>query len=381
VTANARYDGGFFFRIDGGSNARGDGVTASGSCSLSWLTPGVSPALNLDGDTCGDLNAGTYQVTFLIPNVQCLAAPGTNLLHLPNCTSWHSNQGTDCTTPTSETDPDVFDFHPDTKSKCKCDDSFTVPVTVEDIQLGVVKSASPDVVPEPGGQVTYTVAITNIATATSVTITTISDDIYGNLGTNSPSQTDNTCPSLIGTLLGPNGQTSCSFKALVSGNTGSQTTDTVEVCGSGSGGQQICGHDDATVTITDVSVAPSLSKTAQSAANCQMDVTYQVVVSNNSTIDQLTVNSLTDNKFGNITTTHDAGGGFEKVVSTLCETGAIIATSSNYTCTFVGQITSSNCNFTHQNTVTAGTTDDDGIQSSPTGTATVTNVAPTLSSP
>src|SRR5437773_1932585 len=35
VTANARYDAGFFFRTDGGSNARGDGNTAGGVCSLS----------------------------------------------------------------------------------------------------------------------------------------------------------------------------------------------------------------------------------------------------------------------------------------------------------------------------------------------------------
>jgi hypothetical protein len=277
----------------------------------------------------------------------------------------------------------VFDFHPDTKSKCKCDDTFTVPVTVEDAQLQVVKSASPSSVPETGGEVTYSVDVTNLASATSVTINTIIDDVYGNLGTDTPSQTDNTCPSLIGTLLGPGGKTSCSFKALVSGNTGSQITDTVEVCGSGSGGQeaQICGHDDATVTITDVSNTPSLSKTAKSAANCQMDVTYQVVTSNTSTVDSLTVNSLTDNKFGNITTTHDAGGGFEKVVSTGCVTGGTIDPIKNYTCEFVGQITSSNCKFTHTNTVTAGTTDGDGISSSPTGTATVTNLDPTFSNP
>ena len=37
VTANARYDAGFFFRTDGGPNARGDGVNADGQCSLSAL--------------------------------------------------------------------------------------------------------------------------------------------------------------------------------------------------------------------------------------------------------------------------------------------------------------------------------------------------------
>jgi hypothetical protein len=70
VTANARYDAGFFFRIDGGANARGDGVNATGQCSLSALRPPPPlnpPALDLDGDTSGDLNSGTYNVTYTIP--------------------------------------------------------------------------------------------------------------------------------------------------------------------------------------------------------------------------------------------------------------------------------------------------------------------------
>src|SRR4029453_10579735 len=96
VTANTRYDGGFFFRIDGGTSARGDGANATGTCSLSALSPGVSPALDLDGDTCGDLNAGTYDLTFTIPQVLCQDSDGDGFLNLPNCTSWHSNQGTLC---------------------------------------------------------------------------------------------------------------------------------------------------------------------------------------------------------------------------------------------------------------------------------------------
>jgi hypothetical protein len=60
VTANARYDAGFFFNIKGGPNARlGVGVQ---DCSLSVLTRTIQPSQNLDGDTCGDLNAGTYLV-------------------------------------------------------------------------------------------------------------------------------------------------------------------------------------------------------------------------------------------------------------------------------------------------------------------------------
>ena len=378
VTANSRYDGGFFFRTDGGANARGDGTTASGTCSLSELTPGVSPALpqggtGADNDTCGDLNAGTYNLTFTIPNVLCHDSDGDGKLNLPNCTSWHSNQGTACTI------GNEFDFHPDTKSKCVCDDTFQVPVRVETATLAVVKEASPTSVPEPGGEVTYTVTITNQASSVSVTIKSINDDLYGNLGTNSPSHTPNTCPSLINVVLAPGGSANCSFKATASGNSGATVTDVVTVCGNDSAGHTgICNSDDAAVTITDVFTAPTLAKTAQSAT-CTADVSYQVVVSNNSTIDTLTVNSLSDDKFGLITAAHIAGGGFAQVVSTECNTGSVIAASSNYTCSFVGRIVSTSCDFTHTNTATANVTDDDGQTSTPSSKSVTVTVSKTFS--
>jgi hypothetical protein len=383
VTANSRYDGGFFFRIDGGANARGDGTGATGICSLSGLDPGVAPAMNLDGDTCGDLNAGTYNVTFTIPGVLCKDTNGDGFLNLPNCTSWHSNQGTACNIGTAE------DFHPDTKSKCVCDDTFQVPVIVETASLSVVKTAAPTSEPETGGAVTYTAQITNDATYVSVKIDTIMDDIYGDLsklqdcGTGEPNAITpgpctpasvTSCPSLIGVTLAPGGSTSCKFAAFVSGDAGEVIKDIIEACGTDSSTHKVCGHDDANVTITDVSATPSLNKDAQSAT-CSVDVTYQVVVSNNSTIDTLTVDTLTDNKFGDITTVHGASAGppaVEQVVSTSCATGGTIATSGNYTCSFVGRVSGSSCNFTHTDIVTGNVTDDDGVKSSPSDNASVT---------
>ena len=367
VTANARYDAGFFFRIDGGPNARGDGATATGLCSLSKLDNALDPGLNIDGDTCGDLNAGVVNITFTIPNVSCQDTNGDGFLNLPNCTSWHNNERTACNINSNT------DFKPENKSKCFCDDNFQVPVIVETASVTVAKSASPTTVPETGGLVTYTVQITNDAQFVSLTISTIIDDIYGNIGAGSPAGVSaNTCPTKIGTVLAPGASTSCSFQATVSGDTGTVVTDVVEVCGTDSAQHNVCGDDDASVTITDSSTAPSLTKTAQSAANCQLDVTYEVVVSNNSTIDTLTVNSLNDDKFGNITTAHAAGGGFAQVVSTQCVTGTVIQPTGNYTCTFVGRIVNNSCNFTHTNTVTGVVTDDDTVQSSPQDTATVT---------
>jgi hypothetical protein len=376
VTANARYDGGFFFRIDGTGTARGDGTSATGECSLSALDRTISPALNLDGDTCGDLNAGVYQARFTIPGVECAGVadpnhPGLKILRLPNCTSWHSNQGTACNI------NDPFDFDPDTKSKCVCDDSFTVPVIVENASLAVVKSASPTTVPESGGTVTYSVQVTNNAQFVSVQLTTLTDSVYGNIGIHGCDEagtpcnaniTANSCDDLVGITLAPGGAQSCSFKAFESGNAGQTITDKAQVCGNQTNtGRQICGDDTANVTITDVPAVPDLDKTAQSAS-CAVDVNYQVVVSNNSTVnDTLTVNSLTDDKFGDITSVHG------DVISTNCATGGTIAKGNNYTCNFVGRIDTGTggCNVDHTDRVTGGVTDDDGQSYTPNDTATV----------
>ena len=362
VTANARYDAGFFFRTDGGSNARGDGTDAMGQCSLSGLTippPPNPPALNLDGDTSGDLNSGTYQLTFTIPNVQCTDTNGDGFLNLPNCTSWHSNQGT------FSSIEDPFTFNPDTKSKCVCDDTFEVPVRVEEARLGVTKTPSSPSISEPGGEVTYTVTIENTAQMESVEIRTIVDDRFGDKGTGQSSD-DNTCPSLIGTTLAPRQTATCTFKDDVWGQAGYRHTNTVTVGAyQASTTKTIAGEGSALVTIDDAWNDPTLEKNALSTANCQLDATYQVVVTNNSEFDRLTVNSLGDDKFGDVTTVHG------DVVSTDCAVPQTIETNKNYTCHFVGRVKSSTCDISHTNTVTADVSDDDRRATKPSDDAIV----------
>jgi hypothetical protein len=143
-------------------------------------------------------------------------------LNLPNCTSWHSNQGT------VSNIADAFTFKPDTKSKCVCDDTFEVPVTVEDATISVDKTASPTQINEPGGQFTFTVKVTNTSTTESIIIASIIDNPYGKKGTGATSA-DNTCPGLIGQTLAPSASTSCYFKDDVWGNADDVKTDTVTV--------------------------------------------------------------------------------------------------------------------------------------------------------
>jgi hypothetical protein len=381
VTAHARYAAGFYFNIKGGPNAR----LEDKQCSLSVLTavPPPGPALDLDGDSCGDLNAGTYNLTITIPGVLCNDSDGDGVLNLPNCTSWHSNSSTVCQQATADDKYGTLanNADPDTKSKCVCDDTFQVPVKVEEAKLTVVKSASTASVPETGLEVLYTVKVTNTASIESVKIETVKDDIYGDLTvlpscgdgqpppTCTPSGTGFTsCASLVGVTLGPGDTASCEFKAFVFGNSGQTIRNTVEVCSYQESTQKtVCGDDFADVDITDVFTAPKLTKAAQSA-ECQTDVKYQVTVSNPSTVDTLTVTALTDDKFGDITQAHAATNGFEQVVSTTCvpdsdpatcEVDGTILPGSSCTCTFVGRIIDKDCNFTHKDTATAKTRDGD----------------------
>jgi len=358
VTANSRYDAGFFFRVDGGADARGTGPAAAGQCSLSGLN--MPPAFNLDGDTSGDLNSGTYYFNMTIPGVLCDDPDNDGKLNLPNCTSWHSNQGT-----FSDIN-DPFTFNPDTKSKCACDDSFEVPVDVETASLKVTKSPNPTSIYEPGGAITFTVTIENISQVESVRITSLSDDVFGNLASaQNVDVKDNTCVVMVASqpvlpVYDANNSTanqvSCSFKGDVWGIPGD--THENEVTAGGvqiSNNAPINGKDTAQVTITNrVGDAPTLSKQAQSTQNCTLEASYQVVVNNNSSYDKLRLTALTDDLFGNITAIEG------DVIDTNCVTGGWIDTNDNYTCEFTAQIESASCSFIHENTVTAEAIDDDG---------------------
>src|SRR4030095_2934077 len=74
--------------------------------------------------------------------------------------------------------------------------------------------------------------------------------------------------------------------------------------------------------------------------------TYSVKVKNNGTI-PVTLTSLTDDQYGNITTVHAVGGGFQGVtaptcgpdnVASTCEVGGSIAAGAECSCTFTGTV-------------------------------------------
>jgi hypothetical protein len=212
VTANTRYDATFFFRVDGGSNARGDGPNATGSCSVSQLDAGGDPAAkDLDGDSCWDLNAGTYSLTFLIEDVECADPDNDGFLNLPNCTSWHSNQGTACVI-----GEPYDDAKPDTKSKCVCDDTFQVPVRVVPPDGNLVKVATQAVV-------TYQITVNNTGSK-AATLGGLSDTVYNDITTTGHDGIQTTDCANGGSITA-GGSYQCSFTILVSNPGSSSSVD------------------------------------------------------------------------------------------------------------------------------------------------------------
>jgi hypothetical protein len=117
----------------------------------------------------------------------------------------------------------------------------------------VVKTASPTSIPETGGNVTYTVETTNNASV-SVTLTTLSDDKFGNLD----GQGDCDVPQ----TLAAGAKYSCSFqKTLPASNAGLTHVNVVTATVTNAGGSAN-DDDDATVTYTNVNPSISVSKTA-----------------------------------------------------------------------------------------------------------------------
>ncbi len=371
LTAQARYDIGIYFGVDGDPN--GDGAL-SGTCKLTTLDntnstnfinldPTLTPASKAQpNDVCGDIDsAHNPQLLHLTLTAACEPGPDGKL-KLPNCTSWRESGA-------NETCDEASDAFPGAPSKCNCEPGFEVDIFVETATIEVTKTATTLTVPETGGNVTYSVAVKNLAQQASLTLDTLTDNLYGDVTTTGHDGiTATTCT--LATIVAQETY-SCSFTVSVpAGDKGQTIVDTVTACGTDSFQHtDLCDDDDATVTYADVEEAPELTKTV-SALNCAIEATYQVVVTNKSSQDTLTLNSLNDNKFGVITSTHVAGSGFEQVTETDCSVPKTINPSGNYSCSFKGIINS--CSLSHSNTVTGGATDDDGASYSPTGSATVT---------
>lgn len=377
TTATSRYDIGVYFSTD--LDEAQDGAL-TGSCAISALdasltpdstvTPPVKPAPDLDQDACGDsTKAGSpLYTTVTLSDVVCKDSDDDGYLDLPNCVSWRQ-------TGANEVCDAVTDLYPGAPSKCNCNEGFDIPIVVPDAALLVTKEATPTKVNEPGDNVTYKITVVNtgVDPNNGVTLSTLVDDIYGDVTYKHGSIVSTTCDKYLNTYLdskakeGGTSSYSCQFVALTTGNAGDTVTDVVVANGMDDRGMGIDGQDDASVIIEGVNPSitvdksPSKDEVLEPGAN----VTYTVKVTNTSvSSDPVTIKSMLDNRFGEIQKV--AGN----IISTTCALEQVIDSGKSYTCTFtafVGGVVRS----AHVNEVTVLAVDDEDKTATAKDTATV----------
>ena len=222
-------------------------------------------------------------------------------------------------------------------------DDATVNIISAGSSILVEKTASPTSLPEPGGPVVFTVRVTNTSPVSTINLTSLVDNVHGNLAGQGTCVLPQTIPA--GAFY------QCTFTATVSGNAGKTETDTVTATGADNTGKPVTGSDSATVTITNVPSSMQVIKTANptSLAEPGGTVAFTVRINNTSTTDALTLTNLVDSIHGNL-----AGRG-------TCVIPQTIAAGGFYQCIFSAAV-SGNAGYSETDIVTATAVDDDNTQ-------------------
>ena len=185
--------------------------------------------------------------------------------------------------------------------------SITVEKTVSATADGTYVKA-PDVAtkPENGGTFFFKVKVTNTSAADTITVTDLADLIsdeeidVGSLVCGTP-ETGNGLPF----TLAPGASITCTFTHDLIGNAGATETDHVDVSWKDQEGttQGPTSSNDAIIALTDVKPAISVTKTANPTVVQDSGlVTFTAVVTNTSSVDPLTIDTLTDSIYGNLLT-------------------------------------------------------------------------------
>ncbi len=245
------------------------------------------------------------------------------------------------------------------------DDDAVVTVTDVEPAISLTKTASPLTLPEPGGDFTFSLVVSN-ESVEPVELLSLDDDVYGDitLVVGAISATDCTLPQTIPV----GGSYGCSFTGAFSGNAGDSQTDVVTAVAQDDEQNETQATDDAFVELTPVPPVISVTKTPNRTQLIVPggDVTFTITVTNESTFEPVTLDALSDSVFGDL----DGRG------SCLADGSVMLQPGQTYTCRFVGEVTGG-AGSTHRNTVTATASDDDPIPATVTAAATAeVNIVP-----
>lgn len=258
----------------------------------------------------------------------------------------------------------------DDQQPVSASDDATVAILNAGSLLAVTKTANPTSLPEPGGQVVFTVAVANTSPADKVTLTQIQDSIFHDMTTSGHDGIVSTTCSVPQTLAASGGSYLCQFTALVVGNAFDRHENSVVAAGIDDDGEPVSGAASAQVALTNLPSSIQVSKQANPTHVPESggDVTYTVVVHNTSSADEVTIQEVVDDLFGD--------------VSSSCAPAlpATLAPNASLVCTFT-RFVEGNAGTTHVNTVTARGYDDEEeeVQGSASAEVTFTDTPAVLS--
>ena len=219
--------------------------------------------------------------------------------------------------------------------------------------LALTKLALLEEVFEPGEDVTFIFTLENNSPYGAITVDSLTDSVYGDLNGQGGCTVPQTIPA--------GGSYTCSLTAYVGGNAGDAHTNVATAAGSYQYGGALSDSDDATVTVLDMPSAMELIKEAVPDVVSEPgdDVTFSFTVNNNSAVDTVTLESLTDTQLGDL---NGQGG---------CSVPQTIPAGGSYSCALTTYV-SGQPGDPHTNVATASGTDDDGSPVSDDDDATVT---------
>ncbi|MGS0692542.1 hypothetical protein [Shewanella sp. 30m-9] len=177
-----------------------------------------------------------------------------------------------------------------------CSNEITVQITNLPPAITVTKTANPNEVLEPGGNVEFTIEVKNDAEFwdSPLTLTTLSDSVYGDLLAGD-------CGALS-TSIAENGTYTCKFTKAITGNAGFKHMNKVDAIAKDDEGDTALGDSTEMVAVVDVASTISLVKTAVPKSvsetgddpSVYRDVDYTFMFTNTSTVDAVKFYKLDD---------------------------------------------------------------------------------------
>jgi hypothetical protein len=366
-------------------------------------------------DNCGDSSssdagvntdnlAGAQTITLEVTGYTCTPPAGQTTLVLPNCTSWQVPGKTlQCVGPIGAqsyptkdgTVNGIPEAVPGDKSKCNCE-VIPLGITAVTPVVTITKTCSSTDTPvaatscssgiEGQDEVTYHVEIDNSTSVGTITVTSLTDSVYGDIAGTCPSASplctaDSTTCNVLPVPVVKGTPFTCTFTAHKTGDPATATvSDTVTASGTsqfGGGWGPI--QASATATPVEATATASVTKNAPATVAACATVQYTVDVENTTatTYDETeTLSGLSDSFYTTIT----AVGG--NVLGTNCNQASYIGDGSaatgfpgglfssaagtiapggSYKCTFEGQFcqTLNNGCISQPDTVTATLTGDE----------------------